>query len=273
MAHAVRAVSVLTLFVREEALIKARYYKDRDVNMAKKAYAAALNFTGTSMSVSNPLDGSVPASDCGCYFVPCGGPQGDTSCWLGAKFKSNLSDSQGTRKVSIGGISTAFTSGSLSRMHTSDMEELVVNEHMPRYLLLHHERAVCEGAPPKEAVPTGASQLDDSRFQAEIHAELADLHLASGESENAIECYERAMSLAPEELSYLYKRGVVLQQVGRRREAIECFRGVLQLDASNRPALFNLGVCLNEESTTRREALETFQLLLSYDPRNENVSL
>lgn len=252
---------------REEALIKARYYKDTNPELAKKAYMFALNFPiGSCIGRST----STPATNCGCSFVRCDMPQSGV-CWdssTGTPTTHPDTTEKMQKVVSAEAVSTAFTSGTVSRLHTDDLDELVVsNNSNPAVCKLHLGDVSAVPPTSKEDF----CQFDDSDFAAEIHAELAQLHLMNGEPREALERYNSASLLAPYQLAYSYRKGVVLQQLGEKEKAVSCFRSVLQDDKEYKPALFNLGVCLAEEPETRAEALSMFELLLSIDPNNDNA--
>lgn len=250
--------------------MKARYYKDRNPELAKQAYLFALNFPSTKFpGKALTEEGSQAPSSCGCSFVRCAIPHPVSSCW--ASSQSGPKACEGgpgeplQKMASAEAMSTAFTSGTVSRLHTDDLDELVVHNPMARRL--HGDDAGIRSSGKEDY-----GQLEESSYKAEIHAELAQLHLMNGEPLEALECYRCASALAPEQLAYSYRRGVVFQQIGEREKAISCFRSVLKTDPSYKPAIFNLGVCLAGDAKTRIEALETFELLLSLDPGNENVS-
>lgn len=249
--------------------MKARYYKDRNPELAKQAYLFALSFLPTKTVGKAPWIGAPhSASTCGCSFVRCGIPQPVSSCWASSQPSHHVCINSGGEAMqkmgSAEAMSTAFTSGTVSRMHTDDLDELVVHNPVAHRLHLGDVSARASG---KEE----SGQFEDTNFRAEIYAELAQLHLMTGEPHEALDCYKNAATLAPDQLAYSYRRGVVFQQLGERDKAILCFRNVLQKDPTYKPAIFNLGVCLAEDASTRAEALEVFELLLSIDPTNDSV--
>ncbi|CDI84407.1 TPR domain-containing protein, putative [Eimeria praecox] len=255
---------------REEALVKARYYKERNPELAKQAYLFALDIPPPSLpGKPRKMEGFGQTGSCGCSFVRCSVPQRAGSCWASGQFNHPTVQEDGRegpmQKMGSAELaSTAFTSGNVSRLQTDDLDELVVNNSGGKKLHIGSISGLTTG---KE----GFGQLDDSDFKAEIYAELAQLHLMCGEPRKAMEYYHSAALLSPHQLAYPYRRGVVLQQLGERDRAISCFREVLQNDSTYKPAIFNLGVCLAEDPTTREEALGTFQHLLSIDPNNDNA--
>lgn len=251
--------------------MKARYYKDRNPGLAKQAYLFALSFPSTKLfGKTHRLEEPHSPSSCGCSFVRCGIPQPVSSCWASSQSTHHTCSGGGgetlQKMTSAEAMSTAFTSGTMSRLHTDDLDELIVHNPVAHRLHLGDVSGRTSG---KEEY----GQLEDSDFRAEIHAELGQLHLMCGEPLEALECYKSASALAPDQLAYSYRRGVVLQQLGQREKAISCFRSVLQNDSTYKPAIFNLGICLAEDPATRAEALGTFEHLLSIDPNNDNVSL
>ncbi|KAL8447729.1 hypothetical protein Emed_004268 [Eimeria media] len=258
--------SPISFISREEALMKARYYKERNPELAKQAYFYALNFPATK-GVGKSLEGPHAASSCGCSFARCGISQPVVACWASGRPTPHTCGGPPesvNKMVSAEAMSTAITSGTESRLHTDDLDELVVHNSVAQRL---HIGDITNCTPGKDEY----AQFGDNDFKAEIHAELAQLHLMNGEPHEALERYQSASALAPDQLAYSYRKGVVFQQMGDREKAIVCFRNVLQADASYKPALFNLGVCLAEDAETRAEALGMFEMLLSIDPNNGNA--
>ncbi|KAL8269410.1 hypothetical protein Esti_006648 [Eimeria stiedai] len=256
----------ISFISREEALMKARYYKERNPELAKQAYLYALSFPSTKGFGKSPV-GPHTSPSCGCSFARCGIPQPVVACWASSRPNPHTCGGGGealNKMVSAEAMSTAITSGSASRLHTDDLDELVVHNPVAQRLHIGDITTCTSGK--DEYV-----QFGDNDFRAEIHAELAQLHLMNGEPLEALECYQSASALAPDQLAYSYRKGVVFQQMGNREKAILCFRNVLQADASYKPALFNLGVCLAEDAETRAEALRMFEMLLSIDPNNDNA--
>ncbi|KAL8450942.1 hypothetical protein Emag_003048 [Eimeria magna] len=256
----------ISFISREEALMKARYYKERNPELAKQAYLYVLTFPSTK-GFGKSLGGPDASNSCGCSFPKCGIPQPVVACWASSQPNPHTCEGAGEnwkRIVSAEAMSTAVMSGTASRLHTDDLDELVI--HNPVAQKLHiGDITTCTSGKDEFA------QLGDNGFRAEIHAELAQLHLMNGEPFEALECYQSASALAPDQLAYSYRKGVVFQQMGNREKAILCFRNVLQVDAFYKPALFNLGVCLAEDAETRAEALRMFEMLLSVDPNNGNA--
>ncbi|CDJ33231.1 TPR domain-containing protein, putative [Eimeria mitis] len=255
---------------REEALEKARYYAERNPELAKQAYLFALDILPSNFPGRAQIhEGRNQTGSWGCSFVRCNIPQPVGPCWSSGQHGHPTVQEGGNegpvqKMGSAEFTSTAFTSGNVSRLHTDDLDELVVNNPAAKKLHLG-------SIPIRTTEKESFAQLDDSDFRAEIYGELAQLHLMCGEPRKAMECYHSAAMLAPHQLAYSYKRGVVLQQLGERDRAISCFREILQNDSTYKPAIFNLGVCLAEDPSTRPEALGTFQHLLSIDPNNDNA--
>ncbi|MGI0073663.1 MAG: tetratricopeptide repeat protein [Nitrosotalea sp.] len=50
-----------------------------------------------------------------------------------------------------------------------------------------------------------------------------------GKYEEALECFENALALNPNDPNILNKKGVVLRSLGRYGEAIECFNRSLEI--------------------------------------------
>lgn len=95
----------------------------------------------------------------------------------------------------------------------------------------------------QQADPAAEVQSEEDRAAARALAEQAHAALAAGRAADAIELYDKALELAPEERRLHYDRGVALEREGRTDEARQSYESVLRglNDEVERRALFNLG--------------------------------
>lgn len=81
----------------------------------------------------------------------------------------------------------------------------------------------------------------------------------------AIECFQRALAIDPNNAETLHKFGVVLSSLEKRAEAIECFQRALAIDPNNAETHHNLGVAF-QVLERKAEAVECYQKALALKP-------
>ena len=89
----------------------------------------------------------------------------------------------------------------------------------------------------------------------------------SGRLEEACSCYDRALSLDPENVGAWVNKGRALRALGDVRQAISCYQRVLELDPNHEQAWVNLGVALRS-SGRPEEAVRCYDTAIGLDPRN-----
>merc|ERR1719506_2292644 len=87
---------------------------------------------------------------------------------------------------------------------------------------------------------TAAIDLDET--DPTLYDDFAQFLFANNQLEGAEYMFERALTLDPLNLDYIYRRGVVMQQQKQYPQAIQCFAKALQQNPKFIGALFNLGV-------------------------------
>lgn len=97
--------------------------------------------------------------------------------------------------------------------------------------------------------------------------ERGNLYKADGKLQEAAECYRRALQADPGCGPALYNLGVVLQESGRLAEAEEAFRGCRALDPRDRDALFRLGLVLAGQAR-HADAADAYREALAIDREN-----
>jgi tetratricopeptide (TPR) repeat protein len=103
---------------------------------------------------------------------------------------------------------------------------------------------------------------------AEGHFNLALLYKRALRYEDAVRCYEQAITLGIDHIEEVYSNlGVLYSDMRRGESAREMYQQALGIDADYIPALFNLaGLC--EESGEREEAVALFRQILDLEPRH-----
>jgi tetratricopeptide (TPR) repeat protein len=88
-----------------------------------------------------------------------------------------------------------------------------------------------------------------------------------GRHEEAIEWFDKALAIDPNDVIALCNKGVSLGHMGRHKEAIEWFDKALAIDPNYVIALCNKGVSLSDLGRYK-EAIEWFDKALAIDPDN-----
>ncbi|PHX56216.1 hypothetical protein CP500_006525 [Tychonema bourrellyi FEM_GT703] len=114
--------------------------------------------------------------------------------------------------------------------------------------------------------------LENAVSQEFVQADLADAELLlgrdlqqQGEFRGAIECYERAIAIAPNNAIAYSNLGVIKQQQGELVEAIAYYRKALEIDPNLAEILSNLGSALADAGETE-EAIAVYDRALSLNP-------
>jgi tetratricopeptide (TPR) repeat protein len=107
---------------------------------------------------------------------------------------------------------------------------------------------------------------------ANLHAELGELYLALGQTEDAIQEYRKALQAAPEYPDLRVRMAVALREAGRMAEALEETEKTLAGRPDNVPARIQQGILLylSEKKGAARRAWED---ALFRDPTNKLVQL
>ena len=90
------------------------------------------------------------------------------------------------------------------------------------------------------------------------------------EHAEAIQCFSETLSIKPNEIDCLEKRGELLARLGRFREAEVDFGAVIAIDPNNVPALCNLSACAANAGDPEK-ALSYLKKARSLAPRDEVV--
>jgi Flp pilus assembly protein TadD len=93
---------------------------------------------------------------------------------------------------------------------------------------------------------------------------------ALGRTEEALDCYDRALALNPRDEQAWYNKGVALGALGRTEEALDCYDRALALNPRYEQAWSNKGVALGALGRTE-EALDCYDRALALNPRYEQA--
>jgi len=90
---------------------------------------------------------------------------------------------------------------------------------------------------------------------------------ALGRHEEAVDCYEKALAIDPDDVITLSNKGVALSALGLHNKAIVCYDRAVAIDPGSAMAWNNKGSSLIDLEQYE-ESLECFDIVLKIDPRN-----
>lgn len=89
-----------------------------------------------------------------------------------------------------------------------------------------------------------------------------------GRYEEAVDCYDQAINLDPNDASTWYGKGCALSGLARYLEEIECYDRAIKLDPQYTSAWYNKGVALSALGRNE-EAIQCYNEVLRLDPGDE----
>jgi MFS family permease len=104
----------------------------------------------------------------------------------------------------------------------------------------------------------------------EFLEDLADAHLAGGESELALQVYVAATEYLPDDERGYYNLGTVALELGRYEEAIPALERAIALRGDRAQTHNNLGIA-RAETEDLEGAIEAFEIAVRLDPTHQNA--
>ncbi|SOV74848.1 tetratricopeptide repeat protein, putative [Plasmodium sp. gorilla clade G3] len=104
---------------------------------------------------------------------------------------------------------------------------------------------------------------------ASLYNEIGDLCCIHDFIDKSLYYYDKACSYNPSKIEYIYKKGVLYQQMNNTEKAIKTFKLILSNDESHIPTLFSLGNLYRY--IDNNIALSYFEAILKKEPDNTEV--
>lgn len=95
---------------------------------------------------------------------------------------------------------------------------------------------------------------------------LGNLYFDASEPQKAVNAYNKALELKPDNPSVLVDCGVMYRELKQYDKALEYFQKALKLDPKHEHALFNSGIVLYFDLQEKAKAIEAWQTLLKVKP-------
>ncbi|CRH00826.1 tetratricopeptide repeat protein, putative [Plasmodium relictum] len=104
---------------------------------------------------------------------------------------------------------------------------------------------------------------------ASLYNEIGDLCCIHDFLDKSLFYYDKACSYNPSKVDYIYKKGVLYQQMNQTEKAINTFKRILSTDENHIPTLFSLGNLYRY--IDNNIALAYFEAILKKEPNNSEV--
>lgn len=104
-----------------------------------------------------------------------------------------------------------------------------------------------------------------------------DLYYKQGKFQEAVECFNRVIEMAPNHANAWTEKGICLKELGRYEEALQCFNRALELDARVPAVYYAKGETLeklgkeNGDVSLFEQAVACFDSVLQKEPDNVNA--
>ena len=118
-------------------------------------------------------------------------------------------------------------------------------------------------------IPEGGSKLVVLKNAVDWYNEGIDLH-RSGNYEEAIQCYDRALEIDPKGADVWNNKGVAFKNLGHYDEAIKCYDRALKIDPKYARAWLNKSVALGNLGRYD-EAIQCYDRALEVDPKDADA--
>jgi tetratricopeptide (TPR) repeat protein len=144
-----------------------------------------------------------------------------------------------------------------------------VVESDPLFIEAWQNLALCrfDSQDPEGAAKDLEQMLKIDSTQLGSRVDLGNIFLEIGRYQEALECFESALLVHPDDAVVLNSKGIALQELDDFEGAEACFRRVLALEPRNCQALNNLGTVYRSMGKPQ-QAIECFNRALELEPDN-----
>jgi cytochrome c-type biogenesis protein CcmH/NrfG len=126
---------------------------------------------------------------------------------------------------------------------------------------------------PQPLTPQKRSEIEGLKAMAEkapdnVEAwiQLGHIYFDTGQANEAIQAYEKALAIAPNNANVLTDLGVMYRRSKRPKKAVENFDKAIQVDSGHEIARFNKGIVLLHDLSDTEGALEAWRELVAINP-------
>jgi cytochrome c-type biogenesis protein CcmH/NrfG len=114
-----------------------------------------------------------------------------------------------------------------------------------------------------------AAEKDPKNVKAWIA--LGDSYFDTGQREQAVQAYGRALALQPKNPNVLTDQGVMYRELGKTDKAIANFKKANAIDPKHMASLLDLGVTYAQDLKDQKKALATFNHIIEVAPLSKQA--
>lgn len=142
-----------------------------------------------------------------------------------------------------------------------------IYQNSPQGQAVEHTEADHMSPQQEQMLKALLERIETNPDDVEALTRLAHLYFDTGHANQAIETYEKSLSLDPARPDVWTDLGVMYRRTGKPRKAIEAFDRAIALDNTHEIALFNKGVVMMHDLQDQEGALAAWQALVLINPQ------
>ena len=100
---------------------------------------------------------------------------------------------------------------------------------------------------------------------------LAKIYVSSGKSEQAIECYLKALEIGITEVELYSELGQIFTDLGMLENAIGCFQHIIALGSKDKEVFLKLGL-LHEAQNNLKAAIVAYEMAIKFDNKDPRIN-
>ena len=112
----------------------------------------------------------------------------------------------------------------------------------------------------------------DSKTRGDLYARLGETYRFKGDYNNSIANFQKARQVLPENESIMFDLGIVLDQAGQRKEAMQVYSAVIKMNPNSAVAMNNLAFLMAETDGDLNQAISLAQKAKQMMPDYAEVS-